>query len=113
MNLWQKLTLGCKFLFGGFESATDYLLGILNGWLTKPTTAEMVSEIYRKAASILALLNKYSCFCPAKWLAEWNATLGAVENVVAAFADGKVTPEETAAAVAGFKSAYDAWMQED
>ena len=33
MNLWNKIVLGFKFFFRGFESATDYALMLLNEYL--------------------------------------------------------------------------------
>ena len=48
MNLWNKLTLGTKFLFGGWESALDYLLGFLNTYLAKDGVSKKVTKAFPK-----------------------------------------------------------------
>ena len=45
MNLWNKITLGTKFLFGGWEAALDYLLNFLNEFLARPNVADKAAKL--------------------------------------------------------------------
>lgn len=110
MNLWQKLTMGIKFIFGGFEAATDYLLNLLNGWLSAPDVAEKVAYYYGKAKGVYDFLVKYQRFCPAAWTEAYAETLAAVKQLVDVFADGKVEEQEIKNCIAAFKAAYEKWM---
>lgn len=109
MSFWQKITVGVKFLFGGFESATDYLFDILNQWLLADDVSQKVYEYQAKARQVYDLLVKYNEYCPVKWVDAYAQTLEAVKVVVDAFEDAQITEEEVKKAVEGFKKAYELW----
>ena len=67
MSLWNKIVIGTKFLFGGFESATDYALQLLNKYLAKDKVAANVQKAREYVENILGFLRKYQDFCPGKW----------------------------------------------
>ena len=107
MTLWNKIVLGTKFLFGGFESATDYLLNLLNEFLLKENVAENVQKTREYVVTILGYLKKYEKYCPAIWAVYYEK----LENSVQAFGDilqdGKVTSDE----VEKVKAAIADWMK--
>ena len=112
MNIWDKLIVGIKVIFCGFESATDYLFKLLNNWLSDPDIAVKVETYYGKAVSVYSFLVKYQRFCPAAWMDAYKETLVAVKNLIDVFADGKVEQKEIQDAIEGFKKAYEAWLKD-
>ena len=88
MTIWQKLTTGAKFLFGGFDSAVQYLLEkVLNPYLSTTTVAANVQKAYETAKSVLGYLRKYEDWCPTVWLPYYKAVVGAVDVMVGVLAD--------------------------
>ena len=111
MNLWNKVVLGTKFLFGGFESATDYLLRLLNEFLVKENVAGCVQKAREYVVAILSYMKKYEKYCPAIWVSHYEKLMAAVQALVDVFEDGKVTAEEIETAIAAVKAAIDEWMK--
>ena len=110
MNLWNKIVLGAKFLFGGFESAIDYLLGLLNEFLAKEGVAKRVQEVREFVAKILSYMKKYEKYCPAIWVSHYEKLMEAVQTLVDITADDKITPEELQQAISAVKAAISEWM---
>lgn len=113
MSMWEKIKLGCKFLFGGFEAATDYLLNtVLNPYLNTDTVRANVRAAYEKTNIVLGYLREYREYCPGAWLTQYDATVDAVDAMVEVFADGQVSRLEIEAVVQAFNTARAAYMAE-
>lgn len=112
MSLWQKIVIGTKFMFGGFESATDYALKLLNKHLVKENVAANIQKTREYVEWILGFLRKYQDFCPGKWAPHYEKLLTAVESLSKAFEDNQVTPEELDKVVADVKAAIAEWMED-
>jgi hypothetical protein len=112
MTVWNKIVLGCKFMFGGFESATDYLLQLLNTFLAKGDTPERVQKARAYVITILAYLRKYQDFCPMVWLTHYEKLLSAVESLVDVLEDNKVSAEELAKVVSSVQAAIEEWFKD-
>lgn len=113
MTFWQKITIGTKFLFGGFESATDYALGLLNTFLStaSPTVAWIVKAV-TLARTVYGYLVKYAEYCPSKWRDEYSAVLDAVSSVTNSLSDLKLTSDEIKEVTCKFKAVHAAWMED-
>ena len=111
MNIWNKIVLGAKYLFGGFESAIDYLMGLLNEFLGRDDVAGKVQEVREFVAKILSYMKKYEKYCPAIWVTHYGKLMAAVQTLVDITEDGKVTSEELEKAIADVKAAIDEWMK--
>ena len=112
MNLWNKITLGTKFLFGGWESALDYLLGFLNDYLAKDGVADKVAKVRDTCAWALNWLLKLQNYVPVKWQVEYRAVLDVVADVIAVANDGKLTAAELTALAESFKEAKRKWEED-
>lgn len=112
MSLWQKLVLAAKMMTGGFESATDYLLGLLNGYLSEDLNAARLARLVDFASTALKYLTKYAKYCPVPWAAEYAKLVEVVSTLVSVLSDGKVTADEIISVVNGFRSAYKSWMED-
>lgn len=109
MSWFQKIITGTKFLFGGWESALEYVLELLNKFLADGGAAERVAKGYELAMTVLYYIKKFRTYCPNVWLAEYDATSDAVEKFAVIFADGKIEAEELARATAAFTAACEEW----
>lgn len=113
MSIWQKIVTGSKFLFGGFEAATDYILNaVLNPYLQTDAVAANVRKAYNAANSVLRGLEKYRKFCPWGWLAQYDATINAVSVMVTAFEDNTISREEIQAVVEAVSTAKAEYMRD-
>jgi hypothetical protein len=112
MTLWNKITLGCKFLFGGFESATDYLLNLLNKFLAKGHTPERIQKCNKYVETVLGYMRKYEDFCPGKWAPHYAKVVEAIQTLSDAFADNQITAEELDKAIEAVKAAIAEWMKD-
>lgn len=112
MSLWNKIAIGAKFLFGGFESATDYALQLLNKYLAKDKVAANVQKAREYVENILGFLRKYQDFCPGKWAPHYDKVLTAVETLSKTLEDNKITPEELDKVIADVKNAIAEWMED-
>lgn len=113
MNFWNKITIGAKFLFGGWESALDYLLGFLNDYLAKPDVAGKVKQVYDTATWALDWLLKLKVYIPVKWRGEYGIITDVVADVVSVAGDGKITVDEIKALGASFTEAKTKWEEDD
>lgn len=112
MNLWNKITIGCKFLFGGWESALDYLLGYLNEYLARDGVADKVAKVRETASWALDWLFKLGPYCPEKWKNEYRAIVDVVADVIAVANDGKLTAEECKSLANSFAEAKAKWEED-
>lgn len=112
MSFWNKITIGAKFLFGGWESALDYLLGFLNDYLAKADVAAKVKEVHSTALWALDWLLKLSAFIPEKWRDEYAIIMSLVGDIVAVAKDGKVEAKELTALAESFKEAKEKWDED-
>ena len=111
MNLWNKIVLGTRFLVGGFESATDYLLRLLNTFLEKPVVAGRVQKVREFVNTAIALLKKYEKYCPAIWADEYAKLISVIQILADMFEDGRVSSDELNKAVEAVKAAIEEWMK--
>jgi hypothetical protein len=112
MNLWNKITLGSKFLFGGWESALDYLLGFLNTYLAKDGVSEKVTKVRETCVWVLDWLLKLRVYVPTKWHNEYNAITDVVADVIAVSRDNRITAAEIKALAASFAEAKQMWDED-
>lgn len=112
MSFWNKLTLGYKFLVGGFESATDYLLNLLNKFLAKGHTPKHIQKCREYVETVLGYMRKYADFCPGKWIPHYYKLVNAIQTLNDAFADNQITAEELDKAIEAVKAAIAEWMQD-
>lgn len=113
MNFWNKITIGAKFLFGGWESALDYLLGFLNDYLAKPNIAENAKKVYDTASWAVSWFSKLENFVPQKWHNEYASILHVALSIVDVAADGQISSDEINDLVEAFKIAKAKWDEDD
>jgi hypothetical protein len=111
MNLWNKIVLGTKFIFGGFESATDYLLGLLNDFIGKENVAGKIQKALEFVSTILKYMKKYEKYCPAIWASDYLKLIDVLQMFVNVLDDSKVTSDEIQVAIASVKDAIKEWMK--
>lgn len=111
----SKLKLVWKYITGGMGKVVDYLLDILNQALAKldPSKKEQIQAVLNLAKRVLAILKNLRFLCPTKWQTAYDETVEAVEAVVDAMEDLKLTPEELEKIVKEFKEAVEAWKSDD
>lgn len=109
MNWWNKLVIGAKFLFGGFESATDYVLKLLNGFLSKDNVAANVQKSREFVETMLRFLRKYEKYCPAIWANDYLRLVCVVQKLSDVFEDGKVSASELVEVTAAVQAAIADW----
>lgn len=111
MGLWNKIVLGVKYMFGGFESATDYLLKLLNNFLNREGVSGNVQKVREFALTILKCLNKYEKYCPAIWANDYLRLKAAIQTIPDALEDGSLTREEIDKIIGYVKDTIDNWMK--
>ena len=109
MNVWNKIVLAAKFLFGGFESATDYVLKLLNEFLGSGNVAGRVQKVREFVTTALSYLKKYEKYCPAIWADDYLKLMGVIQTLVDMFEDGQVSAEEIQKAIAAVQAAIEEW----
>lgn len=110
MNIWQKLKLGTKFLFGSFESASDYLLSLLNDYLAKTSVAANVAKAREKIGYAYSWLVRLEPYCPKKWSGDYHRIISAVEILFNALEDGKISAGELEDMSGAVQLAYKEWQ---
>ena len=111
MGLWNKIVLGVKFMFGGFESATDYLLKLLNDFLNSEGVSGNVQKFREFAITIIKYLTKYEKYCPAIWANDYLRLKAAIQTIPDALEDGSLTKEEIENVIGSVKDAIENWMK--
>ena len=111
MGLWNKIVLGAKFMFGGFESATDYVLKLLNDYLSKDGVADRVQKVREFTLTALSYIKKYEKYCPAIWANDYLRLEDVIQTLVDSFEDGNLSKEEIENTIASVKEAIDNWMK--
>lgn len=110
MNLWNRIVLGTKFLFGGFESATDYLIGLLNNFLKGEGVSGKVKKAVDFVSTILKYMKKYEKYCPAIWANGYLKLIDVLQVLVNVLDDSKVTSDEIQNAIDEVNAAISEWM---
>lgn len=111
MSLWNKIVLGFKFLFNGFESATDYALVLLNRFLAADGIAADVQKARAYVVTIYGYLDKYRRYCPVIWVEDYAKLLVAVKTLSDAFEDNQIDKGEIDKSIAAIKDAIAEWMK--
>ena len=111
MGLWNKIVLGVKFMFGGFESATDYLLKLLNDFLKSECVSGNVQKVREFAITIIKYLTKYEKYCPAIWANDYLRLKAAIQTIPDALEDGSLTKDEVENIIGSVKDAIENWMK--
>ena len=112
MTLWNKIVVGAKILFVGFESATDYILKLLSAFLHTDGVAENVQNVRSYVDAALGYMRKYSRFCPACWVTHYDKLIVAIQTFSDAFADNEITLDEMKKAKADLMDAISEWMKD-
>ena len=110
MNLWNKFALFVKFVFGGFESVTDYILNLINEFLAKGPVSGRVQKVREFVETAIAYLKKYEKYCPAIWTKDFIKLLDVLQTLVDSFEDSQLTQAEIDAIVASVRNAISDWM---
>lgn len=111
MNAWNKIVLGIKFVFGGFEAAIDYLLKLLNEILKIDNVAGRVQQVREFVVTILSYMKKYEKYCPAIWVDDYLKLMSIIQLLVDVFEDGKVDPNELEKAIEAVRDDIEEWMK--
>lgn len=112
MNLWNKITLGTKFLFGGWEAALDYLLNFLNEFLARPNVADKAAKLRSTCEYALNFMLRLKEYVPEKWQNEYNAIIDVVADIIAVTRDNRITAEEVKTLAASFAEAKKLWEED-
>lgn len=112
MSVWNYIVTFLKFRMSGFEAAADYVLGLLNDFLSRDDIASRVEEGYRRAKWVADWLDRLAGYCPAPWARYYDAVYNVVRVLVDMFADGRVDAGELASAKAAFEKAYAEWKED-
>lgn len=110
MNFWNRLVFYSKYLFGGFESASDYLLIHINKYLDKTNVADKVQQVKKVVDWVIKWLEKLSKYCPEIWRKEYEAVIATFKALSDALADGQLSKAEIQSFVEGAHLVYDQWM---
>ncbi len=104
-----------KYVFGGKEAVLDYILDLANTAVASLSTdnKEKIKSVLEFAKKLLALMDKLTVFCPAKWRGAWQSTTLALAAVVSAAEDLSITPEELTDCTTKFQVAYALWRTPD
>ena len=112
MSFLNKITLGTKFLFGGWESALDYLLGFLNDYLARDNVAAKVDKVRKTCSWALDWLLKLRAYVPEKWRTEYSIIVDIIADVIAVANDGKLTADEMRGLAQSFSDAKLKWEED-
>jgi len=110
ISLWNKIVIGVRFFFVGFESAVDYVVILLNDFLAQEGIVDRVQKARDFVAKILGYMVKYEKYCPAIWVTHYEKLEIAVKALVDAFEDGKVDRQEIKNTIASVKAAINEWF---
>lgn len=111
MTLWNKIVIGVKFLFSGFEAVTDYVLQLLNTFLCSEGVCDKIQTTLSYVKSVLGFLKKYEKYCPAIWADDFIKLMSIIQKLVDILDDGKVTADEASEAITSVQDAIAEWMK--
>ena len=111
MILWNKIVLVAKFMFFGFESATDYLLKLFNDFINREDVSGNVHKVREFTLMIIKYLKKYEKYCPAIWANDYLRLESAIQAIPDATEDGSLTKEEIEKIVMSVKDVIENWMK--
>lgn len=112
MSVWNVIMTYLKLRLRGFESAADYILGILNKFLERDDVASNVHKGYEIATSVCGWMDRLRKYCPAPWSKYYEAVYVCVVALCEVFEDGKVSTDELKKVRDEFKRAYEEWRKE-
>lgn len=112
MSVWNVVMTYLKLRLSGFESAADYILGILNKFLEREDVASNVAKGREIALSVRKWMDKLRKYCPAPWVKYYEAVYVCVVALCEVFEDGKVSTDELKNVRDEFKRAYEEWRKE-
>ena len=112
MSFWNKIVIGAKFLFCGFESATDYALKLLNAYLRTQNIAANIQKARAYVEMVLGYMLKYKKFCPVGWVPHYEKLLVAIQTVSDTFADNQIDQGEIDRSTAAIQAAIEEWMKD-
>ena len=110
MTFWNKIVLGTKFLFRGFEPATDYLCGILNAYINRDDILARIDKVRSQLEMVLGYMRKYKDYCPGKWLPYYEKLVEAIETLLSIMEDNRITAAELNTGIELVKNALAEWM---
>lgn len=113
MTLWNKISLGARFLFGGWDSALDYLLNILNDFLKREKVEPHVKSVYNFCNTATTWLDKLRIYIPEKWQDEYDGIVTITAELAVITADGQLEAEEIQKLVDRFVEAKAKWEEDD
>ena len=109
----SKIKVVLKLIFGGVDSALEYILGKFNDLMCKPDVAERIEQAVAAGRTVLSYMGRWNDWCPPKWRQYYEAVYTSVEAIVDTFVDGKVTSQEIVQVKNAFQIAYATWISED
>lgn len=112
MSVWNVIMTYLRLRLRGFESAADYILGLLNKFLERDDVAKNVEKGHAVAVSVREWMDRLRKYCPAPWAKYYEALYVCVVALCEVFADGKVDSAELRKVCDEFKAAYDKWREE-
>ena len=110
---WSAVKGAFSFGSSAFEEIVEYVLDVLNTWLACDGVVDKVKHIHDVSLKAYQTLVKYRGWCPLKWVAAYDKTLGAVNTVIVTFEDGRLEQAELKKCVVDFRLAYAEWFADD
>ena len=101
-----------SFKSSGVESVIDYVLTCLYELVDKMDIGGRILVIHEYADKAAQTMEKYSEWCPIKWLDEYSAIMENVHLIANITEDGNVSRDEITLAVTKFKELYGKWMED-
>ena len=101
-----------SFKSSGVESVIDYVLTCLYELVDKMDIGGRILVIHEYADKAAQTMEKYSEWCPVKWLEEYSAIMENVHLIANITEDGNVSRDEITLAVTKFKELYGKWMED-
>ena len=112
MSFWNKIVIGTKFLFRGFESATDYALKLLITYLCTEDIAANIQKARAYVEMILGYMFKYKKFCPVGWVPHYEKLLVVIQTLDDTFADNQIDKGEIYRVTDAVQAAIEEWMKD-
>lgn len=101
-----------SFKSSGVESVIDYVLTCLYELVDKMDIGGRILVIHEYADKAARTMEKYSEWCPIKWLDEYSALMENVRFIATITEDSKIDRGEVTLAVTKFKELYGKWMED-
>ena len=111
----SKIKLAWKWLTGGVGNVADYLLDLLNNALANLDAEKKddIQAVVNLANKVAATLVAFGWLVPSKWQTAYTSTIAAVNEVIKAIEDLKLTADELASISTCFATCVAAWKSPD